>query len=235
MKYSVFLLPILFMFSVTGCKKNKAIEPDCYVIVIVPSSGAPVNFSYNSEGEIESIKEGLNSISFIYKTDSIIASQTRNNIFYEKRKYKLNSNGFPSNVRIESDQSGNNWINYSYEYNGTELKKMTITTSSAGLSQVYNYTWNNGNLTSITDGTNTHTYEYYSDKTYRVGDACFLMERLHDYGVGVMRTKNMRKSDQYVSPAGSYTLNYNYEFDSKGKVTAVKENSLTYNLQYQCN
>ncbi|MFT3827072.1 MAG: hypothetical protein QM731_24315 [Chitinophagaceae bacterium] len=235
MRYIIFSLIPLLVFTIMGCKKDKAGEADCHVIVITPSSGAPVNFYYNNEGKLETIKEGLTITSFIYKGDSIIATKTNTTVLYEKRRYKINGNGLPSNLRIESDRSGNNWANYSYEYNGTELKKITTTASSSGLSLVSNYTWTNGNITSSTDGTSIHSYEYYSDKTYRAGDASNLMAMLYDYGMEVIHTKNMRKSDQYTSPSGSYTLNYNYSFNSDGKVTIATENSLSFNLQYQCN
>ncbi|MFT3980422.1 MAG: hypothetical protein QM687_08135 [Ferruginibacter sp.] len=234
MKAFNYLLVFIFVFAVGSCKKNTDSESNCHIIVVTPSSGDPVNFYYNSDDKFETIKAGGDIASFAYNDDSVIVTQIKNNTFYQKRRYKINGNGLPLNLRTEYDITGNSWANMLYEYNGTELIKLTITTSSSGASLINRYYWNSGNLDSITDGTNTLSYEYYTDEAYRIGDAHYLVTMNPGDGMQTIHTSNMLKSEKHISPAGSYTLNYNYVFDSEGKVTTVDENGTTYGLQYQC-
>ncbi|MBS1738352.1 MAG: hypothetical protein JSS98_17355 [Bacteroidetes bacterium] len=238
MKANFLLFTTLISISI-GCNKksiNKN-QSNCKVTTIVPSSGSPINYHYNTKGKIETIKTGTTTVSIIYNGDSIIATETINNgSFYQKRKYKINNKGFPSAIRIESDESGANWTNYSYEYNGIELRKMTATTSAANISINMVYYWSNGNLDSTTDGSNTYKYDYYTDKSYQTGDANYLKAMLHDDGVEMTRTKNIRKSVRYTSSAGgAFTNNYIYTYDNYGKITALSDGNTTYELEYQCN
>ena len=170
-----FIIPgVLFFLIATGCKKDKQSKPApvCRVNVITTSTGYPYNIYYDNNGRIETIRTGTNTISIVHNGDSIIATQTiNNNTFYQRRRYKMAPGGFPSAVKIESDPSGNSWANLLYEYSGTELRRITITTSASSLSSIINYYWSNGNLDSIKNGTNTDKYEYYTDKPFRTGDA----------------------------------------------------------------
>lgn len=241
MKACVFLLAILILMSM-GCHKGGIDQPDeknqpgCRVTVIERSSGYPINCHYTSAGKIESIKTGSNVTNITYKGDSIFATAFINNgSFYQRRKYRINSDGLPSAIRVESDPSGAEWANYSYEYNGTEVRKMTATTSVANLSISVTYYWSHGNLDSTTDGLNTIKYDYYTDKTYRPGDANYLEALLNNAGIELFRTKNMRKSTRYSSSTGSgYSRHFNYEYDKDGKITAISDGNTTYELQYQC-
>jgi hypothetical protein len=113
-----------------GCKKDSnSPNPTCRIITALAGS-AQTNFAYNSSGELISISSGALTTSLAYSGNTVIAVSTNAGVFQKKKIITLNSNGLASNARIETDAAGTVWENYVYEYNGSELIKLTQTNSA---------------------------------------------------------------------------------------------------------
>lgn len=250
MKSCIFLSAAFFIFGFAGCKKdNTGNKPDCRIVKISEPLGNTEVFSYDAKGRILKIDYGSWATSFSYVGDSIIKDGAWKSV------YALNSNGLLAFERREYNSSSAQWQTRTFEYEGTQLKKLTAKSYSGDFTRTY--TWSNGNMVLEHTEGNLYTqdiaYEYYTDKPYGAGDAQswdFL-----ENGVETIRNKNLLK--KYTSTFSDYrnpdptnppgiptiekeTGSYTYTFDSDGKIismTAGENNSTpsTYTYEYQCN
>ncbi|MBS1738351.1 MAG: hypothetical protein JSS98_17350 [Bacteroidetes bacterium] len=243
MKTFIFWGLTVFLFA-AGCKKNTEKNAECRIAKISGPLSMGI-FSYDAQGRILSVNNGTSNTSFTYVGDSIIKQGTWKSV------YALNSNGLLAFERREYNSSGTQWERRIYEYDGMQIKKMTSNSYSGNF--IRTYIWSNGNLLSEQTLGATYSqliqYEYYTDKTYRLGDKQSL--DLLENGVEYIRNKNLVKKyiSTYIDNSPSNptpgipeieTANYSYAFDSKGKIismTASNENNsnpTVYTYEYRC-
>ena len=231
------LFAVLLAVLVYGCKKDKddVKKPSCRIITATPtpsSAGDPFSISYNEDGKISSLTQGTNVTSFLYSGNNAIATQMTGGTFSLRKIITINSDGLASNVKTEYDQAGTNWNNEAYDYSGTELVKATTTSSSGGAPTIAILTWSDGNLISLTSGSNVTTIDYFTDKKAQMGDYLDLAQLVAGYKI--YRTKNMIKSIF----SGSSITTFSYNFDGEGKITSMDLGGAgtgSYAYQHQCN
>jgi hypothetical protein len=231
---------LIFNSTFSSCKKDNDKKASCKLIKVTQNSGgeiAVINITYNDAGKISTVstttpQENTSKV-FTYNGNTINVVTT-NASASRRDSLTLNANGRPANIRMFSDNTGANWINQAYEYNGNELVKMQETSNSSSTPVTTTATYNNGNLVSLASGSTVSVLEYYTDKNTRQGDYLELIAQIN-YGVIVYPQKNLLKS---ISNAGGMT-NFVYDFDSDGKIINVVvssgSNSTILNYQYQCN
>ncbi|MDP4245696.1 MAG: hypothetical protein Q8932_07605 [Bacteroidota bacterium] len=219
---------------IAGCKKNKETRSDCHIVAITSTTGESYYLTYNKDGKLASDSSGNSVTTFVYSGSTVTGTTNMSGAFSSKTIITLNSNGLASNVRTEYNAAGTNWGNALYEYSGTEVVKVTNTSSSGGSPTLSTIAWSNGNPTSITSGSSTSILDYYTDKAFQKGDYLYLAQLT--LGYTIYTSKNLLKS--IVS--GSTLTTVTYSFDSDGKINMMTVSSgsnattvLVY--QYQCN
>ena len=232
--FKILSLPVLLLSAVvffSSCKKDSAENSNCKIITVSASAGDNYNFTYNTDGKIETVINGNRLTVFTYSGNTAVASTTNNGLFADKKTITLNANGFAASVKTETSANGANWYKDSYDYNGKELIKDTYTNSQNVAPQFTTIAWSGGNMISTTQNGTTSTIEYDLTKPAQEGDYIWLIQTIQGYKV--YSTKNIIKS-----AATSNVINsFDYTFEN-GKITALKFNggSITnYNYQYQCN
>jgi hypothetical protein len=246
------ITPMILAFSLTGagCKKDKDTKPVCQLTVITPDRGGVANLYYDDQGRLNMMRISDREIKYEYRSDSIIATETKSLGFYQRLKYKMNANGLPLSIRQEINITGSQWFQRNFEYNGTEVTK-TVTSSSANSgTQTYEYSWNNGNLAKVVEGPNEWKYEYYTDKERVQGDG-FLIEMISLSGsiamytlngaIEIVRNRNLlKKMEHTLLNTGSYSISYEYDADKDGKIEKAYMLNSNSNIktqldyQYQC-
>ncbi|NGF56476.1 hypothetical protein G5B00_08090 [Parapedobacter sp. SGR-10] len=231
----------------------------CRPIVITDRGdtyGIALNMYYNAAGQIQSIIAGEDMRNFSYTGATIIAARRMQGMNV-KEIYEMNNSGLPVSLRKEYNASGSNWINYQFAYNGTEITEISITIYSEPARDLkYIYSWENGNLYSLTDRRDTLYFEYDTDKAFQPGDAVYnamirgtrestYIDQMLEMGMPYIRNKNMvrKMTGVYRLLDDNYhtaVTEYEYLFDDKGKVvtvTAQRDNdpAQTTTLQYECN
>jgi hypothetical protein len=228
------IMAVLITAVAASCKKDSTPKPICRIITITPSGGgtSTYNLSYNSDGKLSTSSHGTVITTFSYSANTIIETTTNGGAFGSKKTITLNTNGLSTNVRTENNVTGTLWDNTLYEYSGTELIKSTNTNSAGDPVDISSFTWNGGNLVSITSGSSTSVIAYYTDKPAQTGDYFSLIQLT--FGFDIYRVKNAIKS----SVSGSSTTSFIYSFDNDGKIASVSvtgNSTTTFNYQYQCN
>jgi hypothetical protein len=223
---------LVIMIAFTECKKDKkdVKKPVCRITSITTSGGV-YNISYNSDGKISSISIGNQITNYTTSGNIVTGITTTSGAFSFKKIITLNSLGLATNVKLEHNASGTDWSNGFYEYSGTEVIRITTTTST-NPPITSTITWNNGNLTSINSGSIGQTLEYYTDKPAQTGDYFDLLQLIN--GFQVYKPKNALKSNS----SGTTVDNFIYTFDGDGKITSLSisgTTNATYVYQYQCN
>jgi len=220
-----------------SCKKqnNKVQTPACNIITVVATGGGTENFTYTAEGKISTISIGNSITVFTYSANTIVAIQKTSGVFDSKKTITLNSDGYATNVKAETNKSGSLWYNDQFEYNGTEVIKDTYTSSANNTSLVTTFNWSGGNMISLTNGNFVNDLAYYTDKPSQMGDYFDLSYLFQGYRV--YHTKNAVKS---FSSNGSTTItDIGYTYDATGRINAVTITGASavvkYDYEYQCN
>lgn len=227
------LITLAIVLATTGiltqCKKSNEKKASCQIITVTPApNGNPFYFTYNPDGKPNRVESSLITMTYEYTADSAIIVGFSSGNFQFKTIATLNNVGLATNVRTELDTLGTTWSNTLYEYNGQELSKSTLTSSTGGRPVVSTYTWDNQNLVLIVTDTISHVLGYYLDKPLQTGDYFLLVQQLQGYDI--YRNKNLLKKIDGTS--------LNYEFGTDGKInslsatTGANENFINY--EYQC-
>jgi len=242
LRYS--LLATLALTTAASCKK-KDDSPTCRIITVTDSytssgttNNTSYNITYNNDGKISTLTSSNGSTTtqkiFNYNSNTVIINATQGGTFSGRDSVSLNGSGRITNIRSFSNSSGTNWYNNSYEYDGNgNLLKSVSSSSSSSSTSTTTFSSTNGDVTSGNDGSSTTTYEYYTDKSYQVGDY-FQIVYFINYGTDLVKNKHLLKS---ITSSGSIN-NCNYEF-TDGRITKLTLTSsssveaITY--QYQCN
>ena len=241
MKRTTISVAVLLFVSLAACKKDNDKKATCRISTITQTSSGDntiQNITYNNDGRISTMTTsgdfGSTKV-FTYNGNTVIVITTGNDGDFNSRdSITLDAKRKPLNIRQFHNEDGDNWTNYSFEYNGDDLQKFHQTNENGTSPQTSVATYQNGNMMSLQTGNGTATLEYFTDKKVQPGDYLELAS-LIQYGVSVYPHKNLVKT----IAEGSTILNFNYEFNADGtisKVTATSGgtvSSLTY--QYQCN
>jgi len=224
---SVLFLAIAVVFF--NCKKNSDKKAVCNIRQLIQDSVVD-NFTYDDKGRLSNIAIREQLLTFEYSDNKTIITTSDAGQLWTTTTVVLNQAGLAINARMEDNQSVGVWTNFVYEYNGDQLTRATITYSNGNPSQVINYQWTGGNMTSAVIGSDTTHYDYYTNKATQAGDYLSLVQLVSGYQI--YRTKNLLKS------VG--TNSFIYTFDADGKITSVGEvlsgaGASQIQLQYECN
>ena len=226
------LLGYLIFSGFISCKKNDAAhKPDCKIVAAIAGANA-TSFTYNADGKLSS-KNAATTDRFTYNGNIITITNSTGATINTTTTVTLNTNGFPSNTSLVN-AAGTNLSSTAFEYNGNELSKSTITSSSGGVPDVTSYNWSGGNMVSFQNGSNITTFDYALDKPAQTGDFWNLQNL--SQGFETIKTKNVLKS---FSSADNITT-INYSFDASGKISGLTGISggavlLALTYQYECN
>ncbi|HET7119288.1 MAG TPA: hypothetical protein VFI29_22525 [Hanamia sp.] len=221
----------------TGCKKDsKPTQPpqsSCKITTIAVSGANAVSIAYNNDGTVSTITSGTGITSYVYSGNTITETTMNSGQFDTKAIITKNGDGLATNVRTEYSADGTDWDNEAYEYNGTQVIKLTYTSSNGGSSDISTFQWSGGNLVSVIDTGDTTKIDYFTDKLSQGADYLSLSQFIQGYEV--FRNKNILKS----ITNGTDVTNVTYTYDTDGKITSLTENDGTdtynYSFQYQCN
>jgi YD repeat-containing protein len=224
-------LVLTFLGIFIGCKKHTDKKPVCKMIsaTLVPSSDQAYRFSYDNDGRLVRVVAGFAVTTYDYTGNMTTVTNQDSGKFTSRMIVTMNDLKLATNVRTESDDSGANWANTVFEYNGEELSKSTFTSSAGGTATVSKYNWSGGNMVSIISATDTSTLEYYTDKPRQSGDFLLLEQTLQGYET--YRNKNLLK--------GLSGADLIYEFGADGNISSLRVDqgggSTFLDYQYQCN
>lgn len=212
---------LLFLIS---CKKGDGpgAQPEsCKLasVLLYPTGQAQQTFSfqYDDEGRVKFINWGGIIYEYIYQGNAFTRVRPNGNNGVIRSYIQLNSEGRPS-VRKDTSYNGQSIVNtvaVTYEYNseGQLIKGLSNNTSVIpDLSMV----WQNGNMISYTVGNETGFLDYYTDKPNQ--ELTYIqLQFLADFVAYAPKSKNLLKSMIY----SNQQINFNYEFDDKGKIKAT--------------
>jgi len=230
---SLFMVAIM----VVSCSKDDDNPPEtepqaeasCHIIST--SGGLVINMTYDETGRLKTLVNGTKKTTYFYTDNQTISATLDNGEFEEKKIMTFNENGQMVNLRIEFNQSGTEWNNEVYEYNGEQIIKSTRTSYTGSPPSVHTYVWSNGNMVTqiYNDGGSAH-FEYYLDELVRPGDF-FHTTYLLIFGVNPIKNTNLTKSTNFDGDEDIYT----YEFDDEGKITSlILPGSGQINYNYEC-
>ena len=234
-KHQLFLTAVASLFIIAGfvsCKKNEATpKPNCKIVAAIAGNNATA-LTYNADGKLSS-KNGATTDKFTYNGNIITISNSKGATINTTTTVTLNANGLASNVSVVN-AAGTNLSNTAFEYNGNELSKSTITSSSGTAPDITTYNWSGGNMVSFQNGSNITTFDYALDKPAQTGDFWNIQGLTQGYEN--LRTKNVLKSFS----SASNTTTINYTFDAAGKIAGLTGISggailLALTYQYECN
>ncbi len=207
----------------TSCKKdsdsttsNTPTTQTCNITSTLENDTSYAAFIYNANGTINQVinKEPSNDTSFYtlsYETNLITASINGTPF----STYFLNSKGNADSIVTDIQGFFTMITTNTYDDNGyLKTQNESVTFLGTTTETTRNYTYTNGNLTTMSESdgtTNTvFTYDYFTDKTNNLSkvnlDKMFLGNS----------NKNLVKTE---FTDGEITKNYTYNFDSNGKVT----------------
>jgi len=231
---NIYFLTILIAIVafLSGCNRSEyyaPTKPIRKIASIIYEDGTSKSYEYNSNGDVTKITAVQHFYysqstpyvnyfdtvftTFTYKKDSIIETE----ICHANAKYNraeeityfrsgLNFQGYISAQTISS--AIGDLLTYQYDNFGHCIKSSVLSLSpNASVKYVYNYSFSNGNLSSVDYSNSLLKYEYYTDKDNTLSNESFGSKFMGK------DSKNLVKKETISQ--GSYTGidNYEYEFD----------------------
>jgi hypothetical protein len=228
-------LSLLVTLTPSCGKKGSSSSSACQLLTVTDSSSSNTvyNITYNNSGQISSlVATGLNAFQaeYAYAGNVAIASVSNSGGPVSRiDTTTLNSDGYiQSVVSYYPSTQDIATTTYTYGANDQVLKSIYQDGSSPAVTTTYTFT--NGNLTSLTNGTITMSYTYYTNMPYQEGDVLQVSQLV---GGGFPYIKNVNLCQGYTNSSG--TVNFTYSFDSNGKINraaSTVQESLLY--QYSC-
>ncbi|WP_036381537.1 hypothetical protein [Muricauda sp. MAR_2010_75] len=214
---------------------SAAPEANCKIVSMLGDNGTVTNITYDGEGKIVSLANGDVQRTYVHTGNTIVASEIVQGNFSSKTIISLNESGLPTDILIELDEAGTNWINQAFGYNGAYISQAVQTDPSGGPSVVVLYEWEGGNLVSQTNGNDTTVLEYFEEHDLQQGDFLNLQYYLTFGHYPLYQNQNLIKSIDYGN--GSVFV-FDYAFDGDGNISTITQTSnsgtVNFNLQYQC-
>jgi len=237
MKKQHFLSIILIaLLAIASCKKDSGNEKkeSCRITKLIKNGTQEYDIKYGGDGKISSIEltPGTEKHVYTYEDDKATITITQNGSFQQRWIVTTNKNGLATNVLLESNQSGSDWFNQAFTYEGTSVVSNKATDSGSNDSATLNYIWENGNPAVLINNGDVFNYEYYTDKSYRPGDWRYIQELIGGYKI--YEYQNLFKS----SKINNNTTYYTYNFDDEGHITEVTSTSTNvttaFKIVYDC-
>lgn len=226
---SILLLSGCFVLLMSSsCKKGKdkeniPPEKQCRITALttLPTSGPGItySFTYNNDKKVSQIisSESPSEVTtFTYSGNTAIIIKKTGSSITEKMVATTNSSGMLT--RFEYWDPVPDTLNsyMEFEYNNTELLKLTY--HSGASSSITNVSYTNGNLTNATSSGSVATFEYYTDQAFRPGDFFYVQQIFNQGKMFYVVNKNLLKSQ---SQGGTIT-NFNYTFNANNLITKLE-------------
>jgi hypothetical protein len=217
------LIITILLCLVLACKKESDNSSRCNIISIVQIGTAgnqAYTLTYNDEGKIATLDQTMGVTShkdFSYNGNTMyVVTLDKDGHFSQKDSITLDGQQRPLNIRSFLNIDGSIWYNYTFEYNGDELKKYVQVNQSGNVVATSTLTYTNGNPISISFGNASSILDYYSDKKVQKGDY-LEVATLIQYGISLYPHKNLVKT----IASGGALINFSYEFNSNGLISKV--------------
>jgi len=232
-KMTVVVMSLFVILS--GCKKERdedtpPVQHGCRVAYFTTNIRDTSFISYNSNGSVNNVRETDGSVTnYTYANDTVTLNKTGLTGFQFRTIIAVNSIGLASNVRMEFNSQGTNWINVAYEYNNDEVLRGIVTLSNPGIVDTVNYTWQNGNPISVKDGPKVYQTDFDLSRPHQPGDYFSLVKLLT--GFEVVRPKNLITSNDQST--------FSYTFAPEGRISSITEtpsfgDPITNEFVYEC-
>lgn len=237
MKVGTSFTRLLFFIALAAffisCKKHPGSPTQCRLTAVRQNntSTTELHLTYNTDNNLSVItySPGNARRTFTYSGNFIFINQTGDNgMITELDTIALNSNGRIAAILRHTVNSGLVLIDTMIYDNNNQLINLVQTEAGQKINCLY--TWQNGDIASVTtsSGTNTTTqmYNYYTDKQAIDGDY-FKIDQFLGFGAYYLVCQHLYKG------SGSDTLSYT--FDSGGKITSMLHNgTVMYSYTYTC-
>jgi YD repeat-containing protein len=234
LNFPLFCLLMMLLVS-TGCKKESGKKERCRITKLIKNGTEEYNIKYGDNEKISSIEltPGTEKHAYAYNGDKVTITVTENGNFQHRWIVTTNKNDFATNVLLENNQSGSDWFNQAFTYEGTRVTSNKATDSGGNDSATANYIWENGNPAVLINEGDVFNYEYYTDKNYQPGDWRYIQQLL--VGYKIYEYKNLFQSSEINGNKTYYT----YNFDDAGRITEATSTSdnitTTFKIEYDCN
>lgn len=206
MKAHTFTL-ILFsaVLLITGCKKEDIGDPFPKIRTRVDDLGYTYTYTYRGDGKLLKMygSDGYKS-EYTYAKGVVTINNMagEDNVSTPYIKLELNDKGLVTKETFDSAYT------ILHEYNGDNKLQRSVYPN-----RIEEITWIDGNIVrSESDGI-LLDYTYYTD------NANMLSDRVYGFDFFGNDSKNLLKSTTVTANGETYTSNYTYEFDSKGRIT----------------
>jgi hypothetical protein len=230
------------LFLSPACSKKNAVVPNCKIIsasTVSAGNTSNTSFSYDNDGQVSIIQNTTGSATttsvYTYSVNLILITTSNSGPVSEVDTIRLNNSG--QIIYHYAKYFVNNEITIrTYTYNSDGQVLTQAFTDNNGQVVTGTYTYSGGDLTTISNGNPTQntTYTYFTDKPFQNGDVLQFSQLISTGGVQYIKNVHLVKSIQQ----GTNFENFNYNFDSGGKITSVTLTTgstiETISYQYQC-
>lgn len=235
-KRSPFLFASLTAFTIffISCKKSNSSAAQCRITEVEVSNTTDsenIKLEYSNDKKLLSLLYTPSNIkrTLAYQGNFIIETVINaNGSANEIDTIALNADRLVSNEIWHIKSGSSELIEYDTMTYNASKQLIKIIQSTAGVKEVYNSTWDNGDISNSAGD----TYTYFTDKSAADGDFFWVGEVLRE-GIRLTNCKHLCKS------SGAYTISY--LFDKDDKITSMTIIDLSsprkfqYNYTYACN
>lgn len=243
---------VSIMMIAVACKKENTVSPEVCKVSSVKSynektkTTETIQYEYNTDGKVGKMTYSpivLANKNQAYEIISYSSTAIIFTLYDDKNKiiststYRLNSSGYVSEIM--------NFGKFTYEYDGQGFLVKELT---EGFGQyITNYTYTDGNLTSIKElddkgkTTYTITNEYYLDKPnpLKIDKSIGFWKNIVGQNLFGKSSRNLLKKSTENSGSTTIITDYTYSFDDKGNPIQLIEkasngSNYTSDLTYLC-
>ena len=232
---SLLVCLLMVLLVSTGCKKQGDKKEACRITRLIKDGMQVYDIRYGDNEKISSIEltPGTEKHAYTYNGDKVTITVTENTKFQHRWIVTTNKSGLATNVLLEKIESGSDWFNQAFTYEGTRVVSNKATDSGGNDSVTTNYIWENGNPAVLINDGDVFNYEYYTDKNYQPGEWRYIQQLIGGYKI--YEYKNLLKSTKI----NLNTTYYTYNFDDAGRITEAISTSpnitTTFKIEYDCN
>ncbi|MGZ5136102.1 MAG: hypothetical protein ACXWCG_13175 [Flavitalea sp.] len=247
MKVSTFAcaLGVASILLFSTCKKSQVEDPQqqqqqqpaapvCRIETIQVDTNT-ATLSYDSRGRMAQVSfdDGKVEI-YTYTGDTVTITRSKNDFFDSRVIAVYNPQGLATQVRLESNSAGTAGTKLRFLYSDTTMVRSFLSSFNNSNATTSDYGWTDGNLVQISagGGSTVTLLEYFTDKPSQPGDYFHYVNLSQGYTI--FKTKSLLKR---IS-AGGDVLNFDYAFDSVGKIKELRMSGAVNSLirfTYTCN
>lgn len=228
---------VMIASLISACRKgdNKGLDASSNAVckisrIIEHGTGDTIIITYDNLGRIISFSGTTSTSIYSYSTNKTVINKMVDGDFFSRTTFNLNKEGLPTNARTEYDQTGSQWVNIVYEYQGNELSKSTTTSSDGNAPVQAKYTWSNGDMISVSDGNEVTAFDYDISQPHRNGDYLSALQLLSS-GLDIIKPKHLVTSMDGIQ--------FSYSFSSEKNILSLSTQTgnasfKIYDYSYQC-